>query len=129
MDMRVGGVHRHEDGVEVVAVDRVDEGLGAVVSGDAEIAHHLLLLHVEQRFHRAALGEDLVHIVHRADVVQLPEIDMIGLQQLERLLNHAHRSIPRALFSLGGEKCFLPPRLHHPTNILLAPAVGAAVNG
>ena len=80
--MRIGGVHGHQNRVEGMALDALHQRVGPVVAGDAEIAHHLLLLHFEQRFHRAALGKDLVHIGHGADVVQLPEVHVVGLEQL-----------------------------------------------
>ena len=127
--VRVGGVHGHEDAVEVVAVDALDQRFGPVVAGDAEMPHHLLLLHLEQRFHGAALGEDLVDIVLRADVVQLPEVDVIGLEQLERLLDHAHGAVARALLGLGGEEGLVAALGHDLADVLLAPALRAAVDG
>ena len=80
------------------------ERVGAVVAGDSEIAHDFLVASFEQGFHGSALGEDLVDVGHGADVVQLPEVDVIGLEQLERGLDHAHGSIAGPLLGLGGEK-------------------------
>ena len=106
----------------------IDQRIGPVVAGDAEVAHDLLLLHFEQRFHRAALGEDLVHVVGSADVVQLPQIDVIGLEQLQRLLDHPHRAVARALLGLGREERLVAALRHHLADILLAPARRAAIN-
>ena len=55
---------------------------GPVMSGDAEVADDLLLVRLPQRFHGAALGEDRLDVFGQADVVELPEVQMIGLQQL-----------------------------------------------
>jgi len=60
---------------------------------------------------RAALGEKLVDVGHRADIVKLPDIDVIGLEQTERFLDHAHRTIPGAFLGFSGEEGFLPARL------------------
>ena len=47
------------------------------------MAHHLLLLHLEERFHGPSPGEDGLDIGHDADVVELPEVDVIGLEKLQ----------------------------------------------
>src|SRR5215469_12799637 len=60
--MRVGGVDRHQDGVERMTMNGFDERVGAVVSGDAEIFHDLLIACLEECFHRSALGEGLVDV-------------------------------------------------------------------
>ena len=54
----------------------------------------------EQGFHGAALGEDLLDLVVGPNVVQLPQVEVIGVQQLERLLQHAQRAIFGALLVL-----------------------------
>ena len=59
------------------------------MAGDAEKTHDLLLLHLEQRFHGSALGEDGVHVFRQTNVMQLPQIDVIGIQKDERLFDHA----------------------------------------
>src|SRR5665213_2732087 len=43
-----------------------------VMNGDAKIANELLIVRLEQRFHRAAFAEDRFNIGHRAQMVQLP---------------------------------------------------------
>ena len=72
VEVRIGRIHRHQNCVERIALDAFNESVGAVVAGEAEKADDLLLFHFEQRFHRTAFGEDLIHIGHGADVVQLP---------------------------------------------------------
>ena len=104
MDVGVGGVHGHEDGVEVVAIDGVDEGFRAVVAGDAEVTDDLLVVHLDESFHGSALGEDRVDVFGQADVVELPEIDVVGVEELERLLDHAEGAVAGALLGLGGEE-------------------------
>jgi hypothetical protein len=75
----VGSVEGQEDSVERMAVDEVDDGFGVVVSGDTEIADNLLVLHLGEGFHRAALGEDGVDLLGDANVVEQPEVEVVGL--------------------------------------------------
>ena len=51
-----------------------------VMNGEAKIANELLIVRLEQRFHRAAFAEDRFNIGHRAQIVQLP----ISLAKLQR---------------------------------------------
>src|SRR5579871_3031269 len=97
--------------------------------GDAKITDNLLIAGFEQSLHCAALGKDLIDVGHGADIVQLPEIDVIGLQQLQRSFQHPLRAIASALFRLGSEKGFGSAALHDLAYVLLAPALGTAVNG
>src|ERR1035437_1720369 len=99
--MRIGGAHGHEDRVEGIAADPFHQRVGAVVAGEAEVAHDLLLFHFDEGFHGAALGEYLIHIEESADVVQLPEVDVISLEELKRLLDHAHGVVARARSMMG----------------------------
>ncbi len=53
------------------------------MSGDPKMFYDALLLALDQRFHGAALGEALVDIFERADVVELPQVDVIGVEKLK----------------------------------------------
>ena len=48
------------------------------MAGDAEVADDLLVVHLDEGFHGAALAEDGVDVFGEADVVQLPEVDVVG---------------------------------------------------
>ncbi len=111
-----------------MAADSFHQRLRPEVAGDAEVAHHLLFLRLPQRFHRAALREYRVHVLHQADVVQLPEIQMIGLQQLQGFFDHAQAAIARALLGLAGEECLRAAPLHHRADVALAPAFRASID-
>jgi hypothetical protein len=126
--MRVGGIHRHQNRIERMPMDRLDQCVGPVVPRDPQIAHDFLVARLEQRFHGSALGEDLVDIRHRANIVQLPQVNVIGLEQLERSFDHAHRAVARPLFRLGRQKRIAAAVLHHFPDVLLAPALGAAID-
>src|ERR1035437_6428464 len=104
--MGIGCVDRHEDGVKRIATNGLDQRLGTEVSGDAEEADHLLVAGFEQGFHRAALGEYLLDLVVGTDVVQLPKVEVICIEQLQRLLQHAERTGLSAFSRLAGEEGF-----------------------
>ena len=44
-----------------------------------EEADHLLVVRLQQGFHGAAFGEDLLYLIVRPDVVQLPKIEVVGV--------------------------------------------------
>ena len=54
---------------------------------------------------------------------------MVGLEQLERFLDHAQGAIARAFLGFCGEEGQIAPVSHHFAHVLLAPAVGTAVDG
>src|SRR5271170_3562329 len=54
---------------------------------------------------------------------------MVGIEQLQRLLDHAQRAVARAFLGLGREERLVAARLHYLAYVLLAPARGAAVDG
>ena len=72
------------------------------MAGDAEIANNLLLFHFKQSFHGSALGENLIDVKDGSHVVQLPQIDVIGVKQFEGLFDHAERSVAGALLGFRG---------------------------
>ena len=109
-------------------MDAFDEHVRPVMSRDAQVPNHLLLLHLQQCFKGSALAEDLIDILRNAHIVQLPQVYVIGLQKLQRLLNHPHRPIARPFLRLRREKRFVAPPRHHLAHILLAPAIRAAIN-
>src|ERR1035438_10001437 len=94
----------------------------------AQMTDDLLLVRLPQRFHGAALGEDSFDVLHQADIVQLPEVQVIGFEQFERLLQHAQRAIARALLGLTGQKGRCPPTPHDFADIAFAPAFEPAVD-
>ena len=61
--------------------------------------------------------------------MQLPQVHVVGLEQLERLVDHAQRGFAGAFLGLGGEKCLVAPVGHDLADVLLAPALGPAVDG
>ena len=80
------------------------------MAGDAEVST-IFCCRFEQGFHGSALGEDLVDVGHGADIVQLPEVDVVGLEQLQRLFDHRHGAVARAFLGFGREERFVAAAL------------------
>jgi len=96
------------------------------VAGQTQVAHHLLLLHsisasIAPPFAKTALHRSWCRCRATATV------HMVGLQQLQRLLNHAHGVVAGPFFGLGGQER-LVAGAPSPADILLAPAFGATVD-
>jgi hypothetical protein len=60
--------------------------------------------------------------------MQLPEVHVVGLEQLQRFLDHAHRIVARPLLGLGGQEGLIAAARHHFADVLLAPALRPAVD-
>src|SRR6516165_8328517 len=53
---------------------------------------------------------------------------MISVEQLERLLDHAHGAVAGALFGFSGNEGLIPAGLHDRADVLLTPALRTAVD-
>src|SRR6202049_3380980 len=73
--------------------------VGALVTGESDIAHFAGLSRLEHRFNRAARRENQLGVGVANDFVKLNEIDSIGLQPAERVVQ-----------LLGGGRCVAPVR-------------------
>src|SRR5437762_14196606 len=61
-----------------------------------------------ESFNGSAGREDLLHFVHRGDLVNLPQVHIISLQSPQGLLEVCLRPLARTLRRLGGGKNVLP---------------------
>ena len=76
----VGGVERHQYLIESKTFQALDQKIGIRVAGDAEETNHLLLFGFLESFDRAALAEDAVHVALVVDVVELPGVEVVGVE-------------------------------------------------
>src|SRR6516165_8597363 len=111
-----------------MAVEDVDDGFGVVVGGDTEKADDLLVLHLGEGFHGAAVGEDGVDLLGDANVVEQPEVEVVGLHELEGLFDVTEGAVAAALSALGGKEDLVAAVLHDAFYVLLAPALGESVS-
>ena len=124
-----GCVQGKDDSVDGMAVDDVDDGFGVVVGGNTKVADDLLVVHLDEGFHGAAFREDSVDLLGDANVVEQPEVEVIGLEEPEGLFDHFEGSVAAALPGLGGKENVVAAVLHDASYILLAPALGESVSG
>ena len=91
-EVRVHHIQRHLHGIEVKTVclrdlQHAEMDARILVPGEANVANFPRLLRLQQRLHRAARGKNAIGIFEANDLVKLHEIDMIGLQALERFVD------------------------------------------
>ena len=60
--------------------------------------------------------------------MELPQVEMAGVEQLERFLEHADGTVAGALLGLAGEERFGAAPLHDLADIAFAPALRTAVD-
>src|SRR5271156_6094239 len=93
------------------------------------MAHHFLIVRLNQGFYRAAFAKNLINVLLNSNIVQLPRINVIGIEQLERHLEVFKRGIAGSLFGLACDKNVVSAALKALSKILFAPPVRPAVNG
>ncbi len=125
----VGCVEGQNGRVEGVAVEDVDDGFGVEVGGDTEKADDLLVVHLGEGFHGAAFGEDGVDLLGDADVVEQPEVEVVGLHELEGLFDITEGAVAGALPALGGKEDVVAAMFHDASYVLLTPPLGESVSG
>src|SRR6185437_4178688 len=108
---RIGGIERHKDRVIfVVLLQHGEMNLRVVVAGEPNEAALPSLLGGLERFDCTSWREDLLDFVHRADLVNLPKIHMIGLQGAQGFFYIRFRAFTAAFWRLGRQKNILAKR-------------------
>lgn len=91
-EMRVHHVERHLHGIEVEAAlgrhfEHLEVDARVLVAGEADIAQLAGFFGLDERLHGAALGEDPIGVVVAQDLVMLDEVDPVGAQAAQRLVD------------------------------------------
>ncbi len=120
----VGGIERHQHGVEGEAPHPVEQDRRIMVAGQPEVAHPAIGLGLGQRLDGAAFGDDAVEIGGGAQVVQLPQVEVIGAQPLEAVVEQAQRTVAAAIAGLRGEEDPAPPLAEGSAIVVHAAGVG-----
>ncbi|CAA9589990.1 MAG: hypothetical protein AVDCRST_MAG88-4708 [uncultured Thermomicrobiales bacterium] len=126
-DEPVGGAERDEDGVEPVPAQRLAEDLRAGVAGDADEADKTLVARLLQRGDRAVRRERLLEVGPGVDRVDLDEIDVVGLELVERLLQLVEHTVFAAPVDLGRQEDLVAAGAHHLADVRLGAVVGGGV--
>ena len=87
--------------------------LGVLVAGEADEANLSFLLGFDQRLGRSARANEEVRIVREADAVNLPEVDVVGLQSAQALFKHlgGERAVATVGTDFGHEEGLVTPSL------------------
>ncbi len=111
-EVRVHDVDGHLNGVEVEAVllrdlehAKVDGGV--FVAGESDVANLAGLLRGDGGFDGAAWGEDAVGVFEADDLVELDEVDHVGLEAAEGLLKLFVVFVSGAAIHFGHEEDLL----------------------
>src|SRR5215469_10832778 len=92
--------------------NEIDDGFGLVVGGKTKEADDLLVMHLGEGFHGAPFGEDGVDLLGDANVVEQPEVEVVGLHELEGLFDVTEGAVAAALSAFGGKEDFIAAVLH-----------------
>jgi hypothetical protein len=97
---------------------------------EADVAYFGRLFRIEHGFHRAALGEDPVWVFQANDFMELHQVNVIGLETLQRFVDLLCRRGFCAAVNLGHQEYFVAvtacQRLTHPhfaDAVVVIPAV------
>jgi hypothetical protein len=87
----VHNVDRHLD--RFPAIEGIEQPLmhrRIVVAGEPDVANLPLLLGFDKRLQCTTRAEDLVHLILSADLMALPEIEVVGTHPLQRFFELFH---------------------------------------
>ena len=59
-----------------------------VVDGNTKVAGDLLVVHFDEGLHGAAYCKDSVGLLGDANIVERPEVEVVGLEELEGIFDH-----------------------------------------
>jgi hypothetical protein len=75
------------------------------------MAHHFLIARLNQGFYRSAFAKNLINVFLDSNIMQLPSVNVIGIEQVERYVEVFKRGIAGSLFGLAGDKNVVPAAL------------------
>ncbi len=110
-EVGVHDVDGHLDGVEVEAVllgyfEHAEMDDGVFVAGEADVADLARFFGGDSCFDGATRGEDAVGVFHADDLVELDEVDHVGLEAAEGLFELLVEGFGGAAVHLGHEEDF-----------------------
>ena len=108
--MRVHHTERHLDGIETEVVrgggrKHFEMDVGTLVACEPEETRLAGFLRGDERFHRAAGPEHVITVIHRADFVELEQVEMVGLEVVEGFVDLFLCAFAAATVDLGHQEC------------------------
>src|SRR6201997_2365678 len=105
-----------------------DERFRTEAPGNPEMVYHFLIPCLNQGFDSTAFAKYLVSVFLNSNVVKLPAVDVIGIQQLQRHIEVLKRGIAGAFFGLGGNKHLIAGAPKTRTQIAFTPPIKSTVD-
>ena len=102
--MGVGCIQGDQYGIEIEPAHGFEQDGRIVMPGKSQVFHAPLLACLDERFKRAAAAEDHLQVARGAQVVKLPQVEVIGARSLEALVEKPERSVAGAVMGLRGQK-------------------------
>src|SRR5579872_6125310 len=127
--MLIGGVDAHQHRVERKTPYALHQSFRAMVPRHAEESNGFLAARLLERLDRPAFAEHLLDIAHRTDVVELPDVHMVGLEQFQGLFEHSQRTVTGPVFGLGGDKGLFAAPFQHLPDIAFAGPLRPTIDG
>ena len=81
---------------------RVYQHRWIVMAGEAEMSHTAVRLRFQERVNSAVVGEDLADFGTRSNIVKLPQVEMVGAQPAQSVVQDFELSVARPV---GGLRC------------------------
>jgi hypothetical protein len=98
------------------------------MAGQPQMLDAAVGLRLQERLEGAPFAEDAVEVVEGAQIVQLPKVEVIGVQAAQRIVEQAQRTIAAALVRLGGEEDLLAAFAEGGAVVIDAAGVGRALD-
>ena len=116
--MLVCRVERHQERIERIVIDGLNEDERIIMSGYPQKAYNALVSGFLKCFNCSVFGEDSICVLFGLDVVQLPAIEVVGLQPLKAALQQTHGPIIAAIMRFSCQVHFVPPIFHYWSDVL-----------
>ena len=102
--MLVGRVERHQERVKRIVIDGLNEDEGIIMSGYPQKAYNALVSGFLKCLNCSVFGEDFVSVLFGLDVVELPAIEVVGLQPPQAVIQVCQRALVVAITDLSHEE-------------------------
>ena len=122
--MDVGRIEGHQHGIEVEPAHRFEQDGRIVVAGQAQEPDAPLLAGLDEGLEGPAAAEDRAQVAGCAQVVELPEVQVVGVQPVQALLQQPERAVAGAIVRLGREEHIAATLAQRGAIVVEAPRIG-----
>jgi len=127
--MYVSGIEGHQYGIKLKSLQAIHEDHGFVVPGNSQVPHHAFFLCLDQCLQSSVLSEDLINLVLPLHIMELPHIQVVGLEAVQALFQQSHGSIIASIMGLGRYPHLFAPGVQYTANVLLADPASVGCGG